>query len=254
MRVEARMPWRFGVALVGVLLAHSASARADDELCPRGQEITSATAGRCCWPAQAWDESQQSCTGKPACPPDMVRNGLVCMAAAVPPSAPPASGPPAPDARSTTAPREKSSGGGLIIAGAITLGVGYLIAIASASVGSAIAASDSSQYGSSCASGAAWSYVPLIGPFITLAGYPDHQIATYKSGPNVLDCKSSRGAVAALVWTDELLQLGGAAMLTLGIIMKRGSARPDTVGKASLELVPGAPSAPLGMSVVVTTF
>jgi hypothetical protein len=273
-----------GSLLAGALLLFDTSAQADEELCPLGQVASRATAGHCCWPEQTWDSAQQLCSGKPICPARMSRDGLTCIAAApaaaTPPppvddDAPVIDTKPAPKRRPPAANAEpavgdaekaelrplkkpataKQTGGKvLFVTGIVSLGVGYLVAVISAGAGTALAGSDSAQYGGSCASGASLSFIPLIGPFLTLASYPRYQIVSYSNGsPYVLDCNGSRSAVSTLVWTDEVLQLGGAGMIVAGILLRRAPPVVQTnVGR--IEFVPGAPMTPLGASIRLTDF
>lgn len=266
--------------IVAAMVLYGTAARADEELCPQGQVASRATGGHCCWPEQSWDAAQQLCAGKPVCPANMTRDGLTCVAstAAAPPvplpaddNAPPADAKAAPthnvaaetatepDARESSPAKKKTTAkqaGGkvLFVTGIVSLSVGYLVAVISAGAGTALAGSDSAQYGGSCASGASLSFIPLIGPFLTLGSYPRYQIVSYSNGsPYVLDCNGSRSAVSTLVWTDEVLQLGGAGMIVAGMLLRRAPPVVETkVGR--IEFVPGAPMAPLGASIRLTDF
>jgi hypothetical protein len=52
--------------------------------CPRGQEINADTAGKCCWPGQAWSKSRSACIGIPSCPPGYKAKGEGCEREACP--------------------------------------------------------------------------------------------------------------------------------------------------------------------------
>lgn len=58
--------------------------RALAQQCPKGQEINADTAGKCCWPGQAWSRSRSACIGIPTCPPGFTRQGESCQAEACP--------------------------------------------------------------------------------------------------------------------------------------------------------------------------
>ena len=99
-------------------------------------------------------------------------------------------------------------------------------------------------------------FIPLIGPFLTLGSYPRYQIVVYpsqRSTPTVLDCNGSRTGVSTIVWVDETLQLAGVGMIAAALVLRNWSPAVQTqVGR--LEIIPGAPATPLGMSVRVTEF
>jgi len=140
----------------------------------------------------------------------------------------------------------------LITTGTISLTLGYFIAALSAGVGAAISAGANSSDGASCAGvgGSALAFIPLFGPFLTLANYPDHQVATYKPGsspgspPEILDCNGMRPAVTALVWSDEILQLGGAGLITLGFVLRS----PADSRSGQIFVSPGTTAGPVGMT------
>lgn len=220
----------------GALLATGA-ARADEPLCPNaGQVVSSQTEGHCCWPQQTWDPAQQMCAGMPACPNGMVRDGLACAAPKPPvvtdpgfkhnplPTAPPPQSTMAPTNASTAS---RSVGGILVGAGIVGMGAGYL---ASAGVGVW------SLFGKpkECRAGAGWSFVPLAGSFITVGEFSSDQA-----------CNNPRTPVLATAVTSEILQLGGAAMLGVGVALLVIPGPPPKASARAPELIvaPGAPGA-----------
>ena len=83
-------PARFAWVLVVVVSCFAASARAQE--CAEGRVASEATAGRCCWPGQAWDAEHGRCSGPPSCPAGRVAEGDACVSPSAPvvvPSAPP---------------------------------------------------------------------------------------------------------------------------------------------------------------------
>lgn len=70
--------------------------------CPAGQLTTPDTAGQCCWPAQVWSASRQSCFGTPQCPAGFITQESTCV---MPTNAFPADTP-----RPTTSNRGASAG------------------------------------------------------------------------------------------------------------------------------------------------
>lgn len=140
-----------------------------------------------------------------------------------------------------------------MVTGIGALSVGYLIALVSGGVTTAVGASQNGNYGATCLNGAPLNFIPLVGPWLFAAGYPKNQVVGYGQGtPEVLDCNGSRSFAMTLVAVDEILQLSGAAMITAAMLMRHGSDDRAKVGK--LELVPGTASTPFGMSLVVQNF
>lgn len=46
--------------------------------CPAGEQVSSDTAGHCCWPGQAWSGDRSTCVGIPQCPSKLVAVGEMC--------------------------------------------------------------------------------------------------------------------------------------------------------------------------------
>jgi hypothetical protein len=67
------MRWALGI----VLLAFASPALAQ---CAEGREVGAETAGRCCWPAQRWNDARGRCEGPPACPEGWGAEGDACVA------------------------------------------------------------------------------------------------------------------------------------------------------------------------------
>lgn len=66
-----------------------------------------------------------------------------------------------------------------------------------------------------CTESTAWGFVPLIGPFLLAANYPDHQKLDARGGTAA--CSDYTTAVTAVSVLDGLVQIGGAAMLIAGL-------------------------------------
>jgi hypothetical protein len=138
----------------------------------------------------------------------------------------------------------------LLLTGGIAAGLGYVVAIFSAGIWAAQAGSFNSQYGGSCggAGTSALSLIPLVGPFLTMARYPNHQVASYPPTaipmqmPYVIDCLGGRTAVQVVAIGEEVLQLGGAGLIGLGLAL-RSPARPQRGG---IVLSPGIAATPAG--------
>jgi hypothetical protein len=130
------------VALTALVLLATVTATAQ---CAGGRVVDAATEGRCCWPGQTWDAAAGRCAGAPRCPEGLGGAGDECVVVAAAPVA--TAGPvvaPAPAVGTTpiAAPAwgasvavpqstEGSTGPdmGLVIAGGVTLGVGYLYSV-----------------------------------------------------------------------------------------------------------------------------
>jgi hypothetical protein len=268
---------RKALALLSAPLAFLAlvgRAAADDDLCPKGQVVNADTAGHCCWPGQAWDTAQSMCSGKPTCPEGMRRDGLTCVAGGAPdggaaqdggePAASPVDGgivhnplpvapPPQSSAPPTTGSTASRSVGGIMIAGGfIGVGVGYLIALGGGIWGSVLSATQHGDSGTSCADSAPYSFIPLFGPIITAAKYPKHDL--YGSSSNgttyVYDCNGSRPIVTGLVVASEIFQLGGLAMLGVGVpLLVIPGPPPKATGSTTplnIAVLPGASGADTG--------
>ncbi len=138
----------------------------------------------------------------------------------------------------------------LLVTGGVAAGVGYVVAIFSASLGAAHAGSFNSQYGGSCGGvgSPALSFIPIVGPFLTMATYPNHQVASYPPTaiamqmPYVIDCLGGRTAVQALAIGEEALQLAGAGLIGLGLALRS----PSQSQRGSIVLSPGTAATPAG--------
>lgn len=123
---------------------------------------------------------------------------------------------------------------GLTIAGSITFGIFY-----GASLFTGVLCT-----GSSCgSSGLGWLMVPVAGPIIALAGYP----------------QTEEGA--RLLVLDTIFQAAGAGMLIAGVAARHQVLVYDSVartrprrGIADWALTPGAPGTPAGLSLAFTHF
>jgi hypothetical protein len=100
-----------------------------------------------------------------------------------------------------------------------------------------------------CGSSAPASFVPLVGPFITLAGYPGSDVRA--ANGRTMGCNEGHPALDIAVWADEILQLGGAAMLATGLALRP---KPDAPQSGSFQVLPGAAQAPAGLTVRFSAF
>jgi hypothetical protein len=122
----------FSIALAAIVVPSLASAQCDE-----GRVASEATAGRCCWPAQHWNEVAGRCEGPPSCPAGRVAAGDDCALAA-PVAAPvvalvePIERPPTVSPYTGRAARIETGttfDGGLVIAGSVTLGIAYVYSL-----------------------------------------------------------------------------------------------------------------------------
>ncbi len=233
-----------GAALV--LLFGSGAARAEDDLCPAGKVATPATQGHCCWPDQTWDEAQSWCVGRPTCPSGMTRDGLACAGPSKPaepafrhnplPTAPPPQSTMAPTTAGTAS---RSVGGILVGAGIVGAGAGYL-------AGAAVGTWSFVGKPKDCRSAAGYSFIPLVGPFVTIGEFSNDQA-----------CSNPRTPILATAVASEILQLGGVAMLGVGVALLVIPGPPPKVKNeaATVTLVPGAQGADVGgLTLRVTGF
>jgi len=79
-----RGAWFAGATLL-VALGWAAGASAQ---CAPGRVVTDATAGRCCWPGQRWNDERARCDGPPACPSGWGAAGDECVRLEAPPASP----------------------------------------------------------------------------------------------------------------------------------------------------------------------
>jgi hypothetical protein len=178
------------VALSGAALAITPRDANAQAACPAGMTVVPGSPGVCCWPGQGYAPSVNRCVGAPNCAPGFVGQGERCVAdstptvgvaiqaapppavvtpvAAPPPSYPPVYGatPMYPPTYTYVTPRpQPQRRRGLIVGGAVLFGVGYISAVIAGTViiGTCNGCSDASYVG-------AYSlYIPIAGPWITLA-------------------------------------------------------------------------------------
>ncbi len=126
--------------------------------------------------------------------------------------------------------------------------MGYLGALVAGSILTAYASNQVSQAGGSCAMKAPVVFVPLLGPWVYSASFPAGDGVAYRNGVVTgLQCNDGRSATQIGMTADEILQLGGAAMVVLGFTLRH----PDRDGERAAQIVvhPGAAGAPLGLTV-----
>jgi hypothetical protein len=157
---------------------------------------------------------------------------------------------PAADSASTAPPSDGDGGTGhtLLVAGIVSLAVGYGIALVGGAVATGVGTSQQTQYKGTCLASGPLNFIPLFGPFMYASAYPNHEVIGYGQGsPESFDCQSSMGVSTAIVATSEVLQLGGAALIASSFIFRALTSVP--VGQTGrLTLMPGALSAPAGLT------
>jgi hypothetical protein len=167
--------------------------------------------------------------------------------------------PPPPPPASTGEHVEKRFNYGLIGAGAGVLGGGYLIALIVEIGANIYTASEPANQCWGVVTQTAW--IPFVGPLLAMvdqSGRTDqgHNSCTASTGTNSY-LYASGLAVAGL---DTLLQVGGAALLTLGFVFRKDEIVHDDVHTSMLGGTPqwavrlGAPGAPLGLTFTLTRF
>lgn len=174
--------------LVAASLGTTSTALAQQ--CAGGRVVTPATEGRCCWPGQVFSVQTGRCQGPPQCPPGLAAAGDDCV----------------PATTGTWEPAQSTHGGtapppapmtvrrpiwGLVVAGAITLGV-------------------------------AWLATPIVGAAIEADGEEIAMLAAPVAGPWICmgACYDPDDYTAALV-VSGLLQLSGLTMLILGLAIQQ---------------------------------
>ncbi len=177
--------------------------------CTEGRVITADTAGRCCWPGQRWSEEAGRCEGPPACPLGTTAEGDSCVAPSEnpardtvfvpaptytpvppPPTAEYQLGQPAPAVAVSTLPAAPVTTRprlGLVIPGAVMVGVPYVL---TATIGSILVEHGQSDAGVL--------FVPALGPLICAA-----------------TCDPPPGFTTMLV-LDGLIQVAGLVMFIAG--------------------------------------
>lgn len=200
------------LALFVVVAANTFALRADaqdvTQICQGGRTVTPATAGRCCWPGQAWSNDRARCEGPPACPVGLVPNGDDCQTQVVPAVPPPPQNtqptivytnqPPgyAQPGYYQPAPTQEVDTGrtrprlGLVISGAAMFGASYL----SVALPGAFALDLGSEE-------AGWLLVPVAGPFVCIA--------------ECFDVDEGNGLSALLVF-DGIVQIAGITLFIIG--------------------------------------
>ena len=136
----------------------------------------------------------------------------------------------------------------LLVAGIVSLAVGYGIALVGGGVATGVGTSQQTQYKGTCLASGPLNFIPLFGPFMYAAAYPNHEVIGYGQGsPESFDCQNSMGVSTAIVATSEVLQLGGAALIASSFIFRALTSVP--VGQTGrFTLVPGSLSAPAGLT------
>ena len=155
---------------------------------------------------------------------------------------------PAPAARSDVT-------GPLLTWGIVTLSVGYGIAVIGGGVALGFAASENSDHDTACAPKGGLNFIPLFGPLLFAASYPDHQVVGYTGPtPYLQDCNSGRGIVQGIVATSEILQLGGTGLIATALVMR--ALTPDVpIGQSGvLRVFPGAAGVPTGLTLQIQSF
>jgi hypothetical protein len=144
----------------------------------------------------------------------------------------------------------------LLVGGVVSLSVGYVAAL----VGGTVALASQSSSNGGCFGSVGFVLIPLAGPLLTWATYPGHQIVSYSSGSSgaqaiqVSDCNGGRSALVDAVVADEVLQLGGAALIVAGLLLRSPSEPREARRIARVQVWPGLPETPLGATLRVVGF
>jgi hypothetical protein len=199
-----------GVLAVATLAIAPVASHAQDvapQTCQGGRIVTAATAGRCCWPGQAWSNERARCEGPPTCPVGLVASGDECTQEVTqlpppPPSQPtviygqPGYGPP--PGVYTPPPQEVDTGRtrprlGLVISGAAMFGASYITSVFTGAMIMEAGHDDG-----------AFLYIPAVGPLICAAacGSDDEPLA------------------ATLLVFDSLIQITGITLFALGFALQ----------------------------------
>jgi hypothetical protein len=231
--------------------------------CLEGQSVGPETGGHCCWPGQVWSNSRSVCVGIPQCGAGFVVQGDVCVKGEVAPAPPPpppvppaAVAPPADETKPPTGfHEERHFRGSLIIAGGVTLGVGWLMSIA-VSIGGFI-------YSAAVPANTCWSsvaavgWVPFIGPSLAIGGLPAHHAENGKVCTEIPLIYAPGVAVSVV---STVAQLAGAALMVLGFTWRTHEMVPDEqhAARAGDELEwgvhLGTAGAPLGLTFSLSKF
>lgn len=223
--------------------------------CQEGMAVTKKTAGRCCWPGQAWSEKSNRCDGPPSCPEGWVGSGSGCIKSGDvpalapgirPPTTPPSSAaPPQPAPRLATesqpaarpsaapapVPAQAPKGGimkrnKVLGAGIITFAVGYGIALL-AGIIVPLAVPENEQ---NCESCIVYNVIPVVGPWISLGLWPQHIRVDYTGaveGSSDCDTGTTPFVIAGEA-IDGLAQLTGVALIVAGLAIDRSLRSPAT--------------------------
>jgi hypothetical protein len=216
-------------AILFTILALAGEARADGQGCPPGQAISGDTAGHCCWPGQAWAQSRAACIGAPSCPTGFSAAGESCVAASA----------------------ESQPRYGLVIGGAVLLAAGYVLAMVAGVVGIAWSSADMAASGYSCIHDPGLAFIPVIGMGLAVSQFTRHQIVNPMTVNNVArDCQNAYPILAALAAIDEIMQLGGTAMIGLGIGLRERAPAADrhAAARPRWAIAPWAAPGQLGLA------
>jgi hypothetical protein len=110
----------------------------------------------------------------------------------------------------------------MAILGGVLFGVGYLGSVVGAIAGTAEAASENSTYGATCYQPTYWLYAPFVGGAVTAGTFPNHDlVGTQANGkPFIIYCRPAYTPIAATAVLSEVLQLSGAALLAVALVVR----------------------------------
>lgn len=139
---------------------------------------------------------------------------------------------------------------GLVRVGAWSLGLGYALALTGGAITLGLGNSDRHDLGVTCFNGTGMNMIPLLGPLLGAARWPNFNISTSGGlyGGNVgLDCRNYTGLVYGLETALALSQWSGAALLAVGFLFRETVRVP-----VNLRVLPGAANTTAGLTVVGT--
>jgi hypothetical protein len=135
----------------------------------------------------------------------------------------------------------------LVVGGVVAWTFGYVMSAIGAAAGMGIGASQKDGHGASCFKGAPYAFIPVAGAAVAAAEYPRHTII----GSNgFVGCAEAAAGITAFGVVDTIVQVGGLGVLVGGLVYDAGTPEAPRVG--AVRVVPGAPSAPAGLSAVVS--
>lgn len=162
-----------------------------------------------------------------------------------------------------TTPPPTNTRRGFVVAGAVTLGVGYLLSSMVSGVLLGVGEAQRAADGMTCMDGVGWGFLPVIGPALAASSYANevrvlHEQRGSRAPGYSIDCTSGATPMAVFGTVMTAIQGGGAAMLALGLVLPKPVTAAQVPARPSLPrfaaILPGAPGASLGLHVTFAGF